>query len=101
MESQAHPHESAHPGAGTYIAIAVVLSAITAIEVTAYYITGLRNSAIFAPILLAFSALKFGLVAMFFMHLKFDGRLFSSFFVGGLTLGAAVLIALMALTRAL
>jgi len=38
---------------------------------------------------------------MFFMHLKFDGRLFSSFFVGGFILGAAVLIALMALTRAL
>ncbi len=101
MEREAHPHESAHPGPGTYIAIAVVLSAVTAIEVTAYYITGLRNSGIFVPILLAFSALKFALVAMFFMHLKFDGRLFSWFFVGGLGLGAAVLIALMALLRAL
>ena len=34
---------------------------------------------------------------MYFMHLKFDSRLFSSFFVGGLLLAGAVLIALLAL----
>ena len=99
MEGQAHPHESAHPRPGTYITIAVVLSAITAIEVTVYYLTGLRS--VLTPILLTFSAIKFAMVAMFYMHLRFDARLFSSFFVGGLALGAAIVTALMALLRAL
>jgi cytochrome c oxidase subunit 4 len=100
METQAQPHERAHPTPGKYIAIAVILTVVTAIEVTAYY-TGLRQSSVFVPILLIFSATKFALVVMFFMHLRFDARLFSTFFVGGLLLGAAVLIALMSLVRAL
>ena len=49
------------------------------------------------PILLTLSAIKFAMVAMFFMHLKFDNRLFSSFFVGGLLLAGGLLIALLAL----
>jgi cytochrome c oxidase subunit 4 len=50
-----------------------------------------------APILLTLSALKFALVAMFYMHLKFDNRLFSWVFVGPLCFAAAIILALLAL----
>ncbi len=99
MEQQAQPHEAAHPTPARYITIAAILSTVTAIEVGVYYFSALR--AVLVPVLLTFSALKFALVVMFYMHLRFDARLFSTFFVGGLLLGAAVLIALMALMRAI
>jgi cytochrome c oxidase subunit 4 len=92
-------HEAAHPTPAKYIQIAVILTVITAIEVAIYYVEGLRG--LLVPILLVLSVTKFALVVMFYMHLRFDARLFSTLFVGGLLLGAAVLIALMTLMRAL
>ncbi len=87
--------ERGHPGAREYVIIAVILGVITACEVAVYYMEALGP--ILAPILLILSATKFALVAMFFMHLKFDSRLFSSLFVSGLLLAAGVMIALLAL----
>ncbi|HUX87023.1 MAG TPA: cytochrome C oxidase subunit IV family protein, partial [Chloroflexota bacterium] len=49
------------------------------------------------PILLILSATKFTLVALFFMHLKFDNRLFSMFFSGPLVLAFAVMMAVLSL----
>ncbi|HLH23034.1 MAG TPA: cytochrome C oxidase subunit IV family protein [Chloroflexota bacterium] len=86
--------EHGHPTAQKYVAIGVILAIITALEVAVYY---LEIGPLLPPILLVLSAVKFSLVVLFFMHLKFDSRLFSSFFVGGLLLAGAVLIALMAL----
>jgi len=48
-------------------------------------------------VLLTLSALKFALVVMFYMHLKFDHRLFSWLFVVPMALAAAVILALMKL----
>ncbi|HEY7063870.1 MAG TPA: cytochrome C oxidase subunit IV family protein [Chloroflexota bacterium] len=91
--------EPGHPTAAKYVAIGVILAVITALEVAVYYVPEFAPifQGILAPVLLILSALKFALVAMFFMHLKFDSRLFSSFFVGGLILAAGVMIALLAL----
>ena len=60
-----------------------------------YYIE--QIAPLLAPILIVLSALKFALVAMFFMHLKFDNRLFTSLFVGGLILAGGLLISLLVL----
>ena len=49
------------------------------------------------PVLLALSAVKFALVAMFYMHLKQDSRLFSSVFVFPLIIAAVIILALIAL----
>ena len=49
------------------------------------------------PVLLILSALKFALVAMFYMHLKTDGRLLSTVFVFSLVIAAVVITALMLL----
>jgi len=85
----------AHPQSREYVTIAVVLAAITMAEVLVYYQPAVRPFIV--PILLVLSTVKFSLVAMFFMHLKFDNRLFTVMFSGGLALAIAVLIALLAI----
>lgn len=87
--------EAAHPTPRTYTKIAALLSVITAIEVAVFYVESLES--LLFPILMVLSTVKFLLVAMFYMHLKFDHRIFSMFFIGGLILAACVMIALMVL----
>jgi len=87
-------HERAHPGPLEYIKIGVALAIITAVEVAVYYIGALKD--VLVPILVVLSALKFSLVALWFMHLRFDNRLFSTFFVAGLMLAAAIFVVALA-----
>jgi cytochrome c oxidase subunit 4 len=87
--------EHPHPGAKEYLGIAVVLTVITAIEVAVFYIPSMK--VILVPTLLTLSAVKFTLVAMFYMHLKFDHKLFSWLFALPLLLAALVILALMRL----
>ncbi|MBI3979962.1 MAG: cytochrome C oxidase subunit IV family protein [Chloroflexi bacterium] len=89
--------EHAHPGPLTYAKIAAVLTVITTIEVAVYYVDYLHVTGLLTPILLVLSATKFAFVVMFYMHLKFDHRLFSGFFVFGLFVAASIVIALMIL----
>lgn len=95
METSPHIREAAHPTPRTYVVIAAVLAAITGIEVWIFYIEAIKDAII--PMFIVLSVVKFILVAMFYMHLKFDERLFSGFFVGGLILATSVVLALMAL----
>ena len=99
METSPHTREVAHPTPGTYAKIAAILGVITAVEVGIFYIESIKD--VLVPIFIVLSAVKFALVAMFYMHLKFDERLFSWFFVGGLMLAATIILALLALFRAL
>jgi cytochrome c oxidase subunit 4 len=94
-ESGSQPHEHAHPGAKEYLGIAVILTVITAIEVAVFYIPAMHP--VLVPTLLVLSALKFSLVAMFYMHLKFDSRLFSWLFVVPMMVIAVIVIALLRL----
>lgn len=80
--------EQEHPGPKQYVGVAVVLAVITAIEVAIYYIDAIRDFLV--PFLLAFSFIKFALVVLWFMHLKFDSPLFKRLFVAGLILALAV-----------
>ena len=88
------PGERAHPGPVEYIKIGAALFIVTMIEVAVYYIDALDD--VLVPILLALSALKFSLVVMWFMHLRFDNRMFSTMFVGGLMLAGAVFVVVLA-----
>jgi cytochrome c oxidase subunit 4 len=90
--------EHAHPGSGEYIRIALILGVITAVEVLIYYFD--LNQATLVGSLLILSAAKFVLVAAFFMHLKFDSRIFTTFFAGGLVIAVAAFIAVLAMFRA-
>lgn len=87
-------HE-AHASTGTYLRIAAVLVIITLIEVGVFYVPAFQ--ALLVPILLVLSALKFALVVMFYMHLKFDNRFFTFLFGGPLLLAFAVVIGLLLL----
>ena len=89
------PGEKQHPGGKEYLGIAVVLTVITAIEVAVFYVPAMKPMLV--PTLLVLSALKFALVAMFYMHLKFDHRLFSWLFVVPMIVAAGVILALLKL----
>jgi cytochrome c oxidase subunit IV len=93
-----HPTEedelAHHPGPRQYVVIAVVLSIITAIEVAIYYIPALES--VLVPSLIAFSFLKFVLVVLWFMHLRFDSLIFRRLFVTGLILAFTVFFIVLA-----
>ncbi|HUG15419.1 MAG TPA: cytochrome C oxidase subunit IV family protein [Thermomicrobiales bacterium] len=90
-----HVEEHAHPDPRQYIRIAVVLAIITALEVAIFYIKALEDYDTY--ILLPLSALKFILVVGYYMHLKFDNKLFTYTFIFGLSVGGGVILSLMAL----
>jgi cytochrome c oxidase subunit 4 len=96
--SEHHAH-GGHASPGFYWAIGGVLTVITAVEVAIFYIPAL--SGVLVPLLLALSAAKFMLVVMFFMHLKFDSRVFSGVFLAGLVLAAFMTVALITLYKVL
>ncbi len=76
----------------SYVKLALALAAITAIEVAISYMVD-DLGALFLPLLLGLMAIKFFSVVLFFMHLKFDNRLFSLMFYLGLALAVAVYVA--------
>ncbi|MBI2723440.1 MAG: cytochrome C oxidase subunit IV family protein [Chloroflexi bacterium] len=88
------PRHVGHPGPAEYVRIGIILASITAVEVLIYYFN--IPKAPFVMILLVLSLSKFVLVLMFFMHLKFDSRLFSTAFVTGLLLAISVFIVVLA-----
>ena len=94
MSQEIHSSEghTGHPTDGLYFKIAMILSVVTAIEVGIFYLTWLGYWII--PVLFVLSAGKFALVAMYYMHLKFDHKLFSYMFVGGFVLATSVIFAL-------
>jgi len=73
-----------HPGEAQYIKIALILAAITAVEVAFSYWEAVEG--ILAPALIAMSIVKFVMVVAFFMHLRFDSRLFRRLFIAGMGL---------------
>jgi caa(3)-type oxidase subunit IV len=84
-EATAPHHE--HPSAKEYIRIGVILAVLTALEVLTYYVD---VGGVLVPTLIALAIVKFALVAMWFMHLRFDSPTYARFFVMGLA-GAATL----------
>jgi cytochrome c oxidase subunit 4 len=86
-----HGHADEHHGASDkqYIVIALILAALTAIEVSTYYVD---FGPLFMPTLFVLMTVKFVVVVSYFMHLKFDNKLFSYLFYSGLILALAVYI---------
>jgi len=87
--------EHRHPGWSTYWKVALILALITVGEVWMYFVPAIVASRAFVPGLLTLSALKFAIVVMFYMHLKYDHKLFRALFTGPLLIAAVTLIALM------
>jgi cytochrome c oxidase subunit 4 len=82
-----------HPGWRFYAVIGVILLAFTALEVVGY-IGETKNwysSGMAAAIILVLSAVKFFSVVAYYMHLKFDNKLFTGIFVFPALLGCLVI----------
>jgi cytochrome c oxidase subunit IV len=97
-EEQLHPADRSHPGDRTYVGIALILAAITAAEVASFYFEDQLGAAL-VPLLILMMIVKFFLVAAWFMHLRFDSRLFTRLFVTGILTASAVYIAALATFR--
>jgi cytochrome c oxidase subunit 4 len=84
-----------HPTWGTYKWVALILTVITVAEVWVYYIPAFVASRLFIPVMLTMSAIKFAIVVLFYMHLKYDHRLFRALFTGPLLIAMTTIVALM------
>jgi cytochrome c oxidase subunit 4 len=93
------PHGAAeHASVATYVKVALVLTAVTALEVGVIYVRQLAP--VIVPLLLAMSLAKFALVVLFFMHLRYDARVLATLFVGPLLMATVLVVVLMTLTGA-
>jgi cytochrome c oxidase subunit IV len=89
--------EHEHPTWTVYWKVATILTIITVVEVYCYYLKPFVASPYFVPTLLILSALKFVIVVMFYMHLKYDNKLFRALFTGPLILAMLTITALLLL----
>ena len=96
MTTDTETHEDAHEhgmsDAG-YVKIAIILALITGLEVSTYYVD---FGPLFMPALLIMMVVKFVMVVSYFMHLKFDSKIFSFLFYTGLGLALFVYITALA-----
>ena len=92
LASDHHDDEHDHPSDGKYIQIALILGAITALEVALSYID---VGKLFVPALVICMVAKFAIVAGYFMHLKFDSSLLTRVFVAGIILAIGVYLAVL------
>ncbi|MCY4176235.1 MAG: cytochrome C oxidase subunit IV family protein [Acidimicrobiaceae bacterium] len=95
-DTEAHSEGHAHPSDWAYVKIALALAVITALEVFTYFESVLDWGVALVPSLLFMMVVKFYLVATWFMHLRFDSKLFGRMFTAGLLLAVGVYVATLA-----
>ena len=72
-----------------YLNIFILLAVLTLVETLASY---LQQAAVKFPLLIAISLVKAVLVLLYFMHLKFDSRIFSYLFIAGCLLSVPLIL---------
>ena len=87
--------EKEHPTWSTYWKVALILTLITMVEVWIYYIPSFVASRAFVPALLIMSAVKFATVVLFYMHLRYDHKLFRALFTAPLLIAMTTIVALL------
>src|SRR4051794_37643691 len=80
-------HHGDHPADLLYVKVAALLACLTAIEVATYFVD---FQGAFVPVLIGLMTVKFFVVLFFFMHLKFDSKLFRRIFYAGLLFAIGV-----------
>ncbi len=100
--SRDEQHTTHHPSFMQYVLVALILFVITIVEFLMIWerlgidwdsSAALANTKV--PLLIMLSALKFAIVIMFYMHLKFESRLFTGIFLAGLALAFTAGIAVL------
>ena len=94
-ERTGHAVAHTHPDWKTYRWVALFLTVLTAMEVWVYYIPSFVVTRLFVPTLLVLSIIKFATVVLFYMHLKYDARLFRALFTGPLIIAVTVVVSLL------
>ncbi|MBI4790847.1 MAG: cytochrome C oxidase subunit IV family protein [Chloroflexi bacterium] len=89
MESHNQVGEHRQPN---YVGVFVALTVLTAIEVGVTYVPVPR-----IPVLVPLAIAKAALVVLFYMHLKFDRRVFTLIFLIGVLMGFSLIVSLIAL----
>ena len=92
-------HHSHGPTDGQYFKIFFLLVGLTALEVSTYWWDDIFNAdtkKIAVPVLITLMVIKFFLVALYFMHLKFDSPLLRRTFYAGMIV--AIFVYVVALT---
>ena len=92
-EETVHGAGHAHPSDFDYVKVALFLAVITGAEVAMSYID--MPMALYISGLMVMMTVKFSVVVMWFMHLRFDHRIFRRMFVAGIVLAALVYVAAM------
>jgi len=83
-----HNPEQSESRQRPYLAIFIILAVFTALEVGASFLPpGIK-----IPVLIILAVSKAVLVALYFMHLKFDDRLFSMPFLVGVVLVVPIIL---------
>lgn len=90
-EETVHGAGHKHPADRDYVWVALFLAVVTGAEVAMSYIDVTKKVVI--PVLLVLMVIKFAVVIMWFMHLRFDSKMFTGMFLAGLLLAVAVYIA--------
>lgn len=92
-------HHEHHPSDGLYWKVGAALGFVTALEVGTYFVTDDPYSHelkwVLIVGLLVLMTLKFVVIVSYFMHVKFDNKLFRNVFVSGLVLAVGVYLAVL------
>ncbi len=75
-----------------YLGVFIILAVFTLIETLVSYV---HQPTIKLPILITLAVVKAVLVLLYFMHLKFDHRLFSYLFIAGCALSIPLILVMM------
>ena len=90
QDQEAQVEHGAHPTEAKYVKVALVLAVLTAVEIVLSY-TKFPEAATNAA-LIVLAAIKFVMVAAYFMHLKFDNKLLRRLFITGFVLASFVYV---------
>jgi cytochrome c oxidase subunit 4 len=94
------PRHEHHPSDAQYWKVGAFLAVLTLAEVGTYFITDDPYSHDLAPLLigslLLMMTIKFFTIGAYFMHLKFDNKIFRRVFISGLVLAVAVYLIVLA-----
>jgi cytochrome c oxidase subunit 4 len=83
------PEDIEHPGPRQYVMVALVLAVLTGIEVALFYMEFVPQPVVIGSLMILM-VLKFAIVALWFMHLRFDSRIFRRLFITGIILAISV-----------
>jgi cytochrome c oxidase subunit 4 len=89
LESHHEARQHEHPSDWLYIKVGLFLGALTALEVSTYFLED-ASTTMLVVTLIPLMIIKFGVVCAFFMHLRYDNPLFKRVFVFGLVLAVVV-----------